>query len=672
MSAQRATPVQQPAQDPAWPPLDDHLAEVEFFRGQGLCDDAEALLAELRERYPGHPGLADPDEASVDGPENDSLPEQHDREEDAYISGIFEDRKRAPSESVAAVSCADALDAQSAFDLGIAYLEMGLAEDAGEQFVDATADPLIRPRAEAMLRRLRSDAKPASTVETVASAPPTSAPRTTVGVAPPPKSAAPAVRPKKRTIIGMAPALPRLDTARGTAAGRAARGVVTKGPSPAARKAAPAKSAKRPAARPIAVKSAATPLSRRSLRGPRPEPRVPPPPTVRPPPGTTTAASAGHARPGASPRPASVPNTPAQAGLPGWAQAMIVDAMQRRATAPLASAAAPPSSAPQERPTSVITPDSPPAAVARTDATAIPAAQQPTVSELDYAVAERLHAVETPPSGLAANDTPSSEVLALAACHPPVSPHRRRSRAAVAVGVASVAVAWVAALGVGAWLAPGWMEARRVNAVLGEANVVTGAAELPSAHPEPEVEPEATPLPPPRPIVAAVSGTVVAPPPSAAEHDSLGPPEEDEPLPASLTAEAGADASAASAAPGKGRPRLRARRSRPRRNRRGESSNVPQPQPGPQPRPHRAKPVPQPPPAAGELLARSKSALARGDASGAYQLARRSYRARPGPAAAEVMALAACRNADDEAAKAATRKLPLAVRSRVRRKCRRG
>lgn len=164
-----------------WPDLSDDLAEVRFYLDQGLDEDADAALDDLEERYPGHPELAafrgggtppaepvmvEADAAAplVDVDEAASEPLMsfdEDEDEDDYLSAIFADpgeSKAQPAPSAGAganVAEGQSVDPETAFDLGVAYREMGLVDAAITQFETAAADLQWRARALTMLGTLR-------------------------------------------------------------------------------------------------------------------------------------------------------------------------------------------------------------------------------------------------------------------------------------------------------------------------------------------------------------------------------------------------------------------------------------------------------------------------------------------------------------------------------------
>ncbi|HET6585318.1 MAG TPA: tetratricopeptide repeat protein [Nannocystaceae bacterium] len=163
-----AEPVVQPPA-PRWPDLGDELAEIRFFVDQGLEEDARASLADLERRHPGHPEIAaltgELERGSATSPNSGAKPlvdlAKEDEDEDAYLSAIFggpapvaKKKSKAP-EIRAATSTVDPGDAATRYDLGVAYKEMGLVDDAIAQFEGAASDPLWEARALVMSGTLR-------------------------------------------------------------------------------------------------------------------------------------------------------------------------------------------------------------------------------------------------------------------------------------------------------------------------------------------------------------------------------------------------------------------------------------------------------------------------------------------------------------------------------------
>jgi len=178
-----------------WPDLSDDLAEIRFYVDQGLDDDAEAALDDLESRYPGHPAIArfrgkevqeepaaaavlveaeaaeplvdldiggEDDDADVAAEPLVSFEDEDDDDEDAYLSAIFAaptERAKPKSGGVSSAGAnlaeGQAVDAATAFDLGVAYREMGLVDAAITQFETAAADPQWRARALIMQGTLR-------------------------------------------------------------------------------------------------------------------------------------------------------------------------------------------------------------------------------------------------------------------------------------------------------------------------------------------------------------------------------------------------------------------------------------------------------------------------------------------------------------------------------------
>lgn len=162
-----------PAAKPAWPDLSDELAEVRFFVDQGLDDDAQTSLAELERRHPGHPEVA---ALKREFEKDTAAPSQHsgakplvsvgeDEEEDAYLSAIFGDAPKGKPKAAASkpktrapeirATGSDPGDAASAYDLGMAYRDMGLVDDAIAQFELAAHDATWEARALVMIGALR-------------------------------------------------------------------------------------------------------------------------------------------------------------------------------------------------------------------------------------------------------------------------------------------------------------------------------------------------------------------------------------------------------------------------------------------------------------------------------------------------------------------------------------
>ena len=155
-----------PAKGPSFPPgeLEEALDESDFFLAQGLYGEARASLEELLAINAEHPllreKLAEIDQAEGDVEEEDAaeadadlelgddsfalaekLAEELGDEEEAEgedvldVDSIFSQFKKGVEEQIAAD------DTETHFDLGIAYKEMGLIDDAIHEFDLAKATP---------------------------------------------------------------------------------------------------------------------------------------------------------------------------------------------------------------------------------------------------------------------------------------------------------------------------------------------------------------------------------------------------------------------------------------------------------------------------------------------------------------------------------------------------
>jgi tetratricopeptide (TPR) repeat protein len=175
-----------PAAARAWPDLSDEIAEARFFREQGLDEDADAALDDLLRDHPGHPELErlraewrggapaaphaaqpvvlaeeprpTPTATPGDAPaaaESVEFAFTDDEDED-YLAGIFAEGPKAKKQAkVAAKASVDDADAATRYDLGVAYREMGLVDDAITQFESAARDAVWRARSLVMLGALR-------------------------------------------------------------------------------------------------------------------------------------------------------------------------------------------------------------------------------------------------------------------------------------------------------------------------------------------------------------------------------------------------------------------------------------------------------------------------------------------------------------------------------------
>jgi tetratricopeptide (TPR) repeat protein len=156
------------------PELESALEEAEFFATRGLYDDARTILEEQLARLPNHPLLVER-LAELDSQERGTPGGSGTRPSPAAAGGV-EDRSFDIAESLGALDGGDRVsnvgppsfrrsheqvdveevfakfkegvakqigvdDAQSHYDLGVAYKEMGLIEDAIREFDTAARDP---------------------------------------------------------------------------------------------------------------------------------------------------------------------------------------------------------------------------------------------------------------------------------------------------------------------------------------------------------------------------------------------------------------------------------------------------------------------------------------------------------------------------------------------------
>ncbi len=171
VAVRRATPPVQTSLRPPHVDLSDEIAEVRFYLDQGLEDDARSALEELERRHPDHPELAairaqleqeaePPVQRSGASPLVLLTSDDEDEEENAYLSALFQEPhdnkpKQKQTEIRASSTGNEPNDAATAYDLGVAYREMGLVDDAIEQFELAARDRLWQARAWVMCGTLR-------------------------------------------------------------------------------------------------------------------------------------------------------------------------------------------------------------------------------------------------------------------------------------------------------------------------------------------------------------------------------------------------------------------------------------------------------------------------------------------------------------------------------------
>lgn len=152
--------------------LDEILEEAEFFAAQGLFADAEAILVDQLRRTPRHPLLlerldevrqaresAQQQSGTIERDQLEARPSDHSFDIAASLDALDTIEQpdarpalRAPSDEVdvdqvfekfkegVRATVADS-DAATHYDLGVAYKEMGLLEDARNEFELASRDP---------------------------------------------------------------------------------------------------------------------------------------------------------------------------------------------------------------------------------------------------------------------------------------------------------------------------------------------------------------------------------------------------------------------------------------------------------------------------------------------------------------------------------------------------
>jgi pilus assembly protein FimV len=177
----------EPAAAPDYPDITDELEELRFFISGRFDDDAQFAYLELQRRFPGHPALDEFKDRFAAGaklesaaapvvvedlPPTPTAPKvapasvqrltEDDDDDDGFLASIFNEPaaptlgKSAPSPRRAVATLDDAADAQTFFDLGTAYREMGLDDDALNQFELAAKDPRWTSRARIMMASLRA------------------------------------------------------------------------------------------------------------------------------------------------------------------------------------------------------------------------------------------------------------------------------------------------------------------------------------------------------------------------------------------------------------------------------------------------------------------------------------------------------------------------------------
>lgn len=143
--------------------VEEELEEVDFFLQQGLLDEARSLLDELARSYPGNriiqDKLAELDSVARGAeplldqsfdlgsqiPESIGAPGASALSEGDDVKDAFEQFKQGVAQQV------DAGDADTHFELGVAYREMGLVDDAIAEFELARENPEREALAQTMI-----------------------------------------------------------------------------------------------------------------------------------------------------------------------------------------------------------------------------------------------------------------------------------------------------------------------------------------------------------------------------------------------------------------------------------------------------------------------------------------------------------------------------------------
>ncbi|HRI07558.1 MAG TPA: tetratricopeptide repeat protein, partial [Nannocystaceae bacterium] len=158
---------------------------LRFFIEQGFEEDAHTTYLELERRCPGHPALAEfagrfaTSEVPADAPvvldeevasdlaalaspsaaHSLAFEDEDEDDDDDFLSAIFDEpaavqRPKAKQAPRARAEIGGGADPRTLFDLGTAYREMGLIDDALGQFSAASADPQWRARSLVMMASL--------------------------------------------------------------------------------------------------------------------------------------------------------------------------------------------------------------------------------------------------------------------------------------------------------------------------------------------------------------------------------------------------------------------------------------------------------------------------------------------------------------------------------------
>ncbi len=135
------------------PIIDDDLEEIEFFISQELYEEARGLLDELMESHPTDPRLKNLNDQLLKATRGQAEAETDD-DDDGPIVEVAEDTTIDGSVQFKNVGLQERIspsDAATNWDLGLAYKEMGLFEDAIHAFGIAARDPARAGSAKTMI-----------------------------------------------------------------------------------------------------------------------------------------------------------------------------------------------------------------------------------------------------------------------------------------------------------------------------------------------------------------------------------------------------------------------------------------------------------------------------------------------------------------------------------------
>ncbi len=133
-AAPKATPAPAPYQAPPVDPHIEELDEAEFYLNQGIFEEARAIYEKILSQAPGHPAATTKLAELAKGEKKqaaEAVKAAPAKEEQVSFDDVFSAFKQGVDKSVARE------DAATHYDLGIAYKEMGLLDDAIREFVTA-------------------------------------------------------------------------------------------------------------------------------------------------------------------------------------------------------------------------------------------------------------------------------------------------------------------------------------------------------------------------------------------------------------------------------------------------------------------------------------------------------------------------------------------------------